>query len=212
MDPYCIVTMGGHTFKTNVDDHGNKTPRWNQTFKMDYAGEAQMRFKVMDKDKLTKDDYIGMADVTLAPIVYGTRLYNAEIELTRKEGKRAGYLKVTIEFDPKKKADTSSPPAATPPSAAVLHAAPATAYTPGYSPTPLQAQPMVGTPYYPPSSVTYAAAASGYAAVPPAVYPSPPASYAMPPGAPGYQPPGVYGQPPTGQPYYGYPPGYYPPR
>lgn len=41
------------------------------------------RFKVMDKDKLSKDDYVGMADVTLSPIVYGTRVYNSEIEVGR---------------------------------------------------------------------------------------------------------------------------------
>ncbi|PHJ24353.1 elicitor-responsive protein, partial [Cystoisospora suis] len=80
MDPYCIVSMGTHVFKTNVDDHGGKTPHWNQTFRMDYAGESHIRFKVMDKDKLSKDDYVGMADVTLSPIVYGTRVYNSEIE------------------------------------------------------------------------------------------------------------------------------------
>ncbi|KFG61939.1 putative Elicitor-responsive protein [Toxoplasma gondii RUB] len=218
MDPYCIVTMGNHTFKTNVDDHGNKTPCWNQAFKMDYVGEAQMRFKVLDKDKLTKDDYIGMADVTLSPIVYGTRLYNAEIELTRKEGKHAGFLKITIEFEPKIKAGTSSPsaaplnaiPAAMPAPATVMHGTPAPAYTAGYVPAPLPAgQPMVGTPYYPPLPVAYAAPVPGYAATPAAGYAPQPAGYGVPPSAAAYQPPGVYGQPPS--PYYGYPPGsYYP--
>lgn len=42
------------------------------------------RFKVMDKDKLTKDDYVCMADVTLSPIVFGTRVYNSEIEVGRR--------------------------------------------------------------------------------------------------------------------------------
>ncbi|KEP64816.1 UNVERIFIED_CONTAM: Elicitor-responsive protein, putative [Hammondia hammondi] len=222
MDPYCIVTMGNHTFKTNVDDHGNKTPCWNQAFKMDYVGEAQMRFKILDKDKLTKDDYIGMADVTLSPIVYGTRFYNAEIELTRKEGKRAGFLKITIEFEPRIKAGTSSASAATsaatlnaisaaiPAPATVMHAAPAPTYTAGYVPAPLPAgQPVVGTPYYSPLPVAYAAPVPGYAATPAAGYAPQPVGYGVPPSAAAYQPPGVYGQPPS--PYYGYPPGsYYP--
>ncbi|PFH34600.1 putative Elicitor-responsive protein [Besnoitia besnoiti] len=212
MDPYCIVTMGSHTFKTNVDDHGNNTPTWNQTFKMDYAGEAQMRFRVMDKDKLTKDDYVGMADVTLSPIVYGTRLYNAEIELTRKEGRRAGYLKITIEFDPKVKANESAPPSSASAPTFVASAPCPAGYTIGYGPSPMQAaQPVAGMPYYAPPA-GYPAGPPAYGVVPSAAYAPPPVGYTVSPGVAAYPPPAPYGQPPAQQ-YYAYPPGNpYPPR
>lgn len=190
MDPYCIVTLGGQEYKTNVDTKGSKTPKWDQTFTFSYVGETTMRFKVMDKDKFTSDDYVGLADVSLGPIIHGTRKYLTELQLSRKEGKTAGFLKVSIEFFPKKEEKKDSSSASAPAAAAVPAAAPAAAPVPAYAPPPAYQQ----YPY-------------GYTAAPPPAapgYPPNPYGYPAPAPAPGY---GAYQQaPPYGAAYPGYAP------
>ena len=80
-DPYCILTCGGQKF-TSKTMWKTLDPEWNQTF--DFKGvlsdflSSGIKIKVMDKDTLSFDDYLGEVEVSLQEMV--------------EKGGRHGYL------------------------------------------------------------------------------------------------------------------------
>ena len=79
MDPYVIVEVGKHHYKTIVALNQGVTPVWNETFTFNLEGkEADVKFKVYDKDK-DKDDYIAAGSF---PLVDHANLRNAPQAIT----------------------------------------------------------------------------------------------------------------------------------
>lgn len=204
MDPYVKVTMGGQIYKTRTAKNQGKTPTWNQTFTFDYVGESTIRFQVFDNDVMS-DDYIGMADVALLPILSSPgRTYASEIELSRDKGKFAGNLRATIQFSqPSNSAATTPISPSAPPYTPTKIASPAPQFHPPTVPDTFQ--PNYG---YTPSSVVPTTIASPPYFHPPAQLPP----YATgPPAQPHYSAPYPYSaQHPTAY-HAGGPPAYYPP-
>jgi len=66
MNPYCTFIVGSQRFNSQVCKHGGKHPHWNDAVSVPLTGnESKIMVELMDKDKITKDDYIGsfMIDV-----------------------------------------------------------------------------------------------------------------------------------------------------
>ncbi|KAI3974507.1 hypothetical protein MKX01_018000 [Papaver californicum] len=69
MDPYVVIKFGDQERKSSVARTGQgKTPVWNEKLKFDveYAGnirdghpQYELKFKIMDKDTFSKDDFVG---------------------------------------------------------------------------------------------------------------------------------------------------------
>ncbi|KAI3943668.1 hypothetical protein MKW92_026161, partial [Papaver armeniacum] len=68
MDPYVVIKLGHRKRKSSVCKRQGKTPVWNENLKFDveYAGDIRdehpqykLNFKIMDKDRFSKDDFVG---------------------------------------------------------------------------------------------------------------------------------------------------------
>ncbi|RZC91052.1 hypothetical protein C5167_028884 [Papaver somniferum] len=68
MDPYVVIKFGDQKRKSTVCKKQGKTPVWNEKlkFNVEYAGyirdehpKYKLKFKIMDKDRFSKDDFIG---------------------------------------------------------------------------------------------------------------------------------------------------------
>ncbi|RZC77339.1 hypothetical protein C5167_001476 [Papaver somniferum] len=68
MDPYVVIKFGDQKRKSTVCKKQGKTPVWNEKlkFNVEYAGyirdehpKHKLKFKIMDKDRFSKDDFIG---------------------------------------------------------------------------------------------------------------------------------------------------------
>ncbi|KAI3862163.1 hypothetical protein MKW92_045671 [Papaver armeniacum] len=68
MDPYVVIKFGDQKRKSAVSRRQGKTPVWNEKLKFDveYAGnikdehpQYKLSFKIMDKDRFSKDDFVG---------------------------------------------------------------------------------------------------------------------------------------------------------
>mmetsp|Transcript_23432 Transcript_23432/g.58629 ORF Transcript_23432/g.58629 Transcript_23432/m.58629 type:complete len:479 (-) Transcript_23432:185-1621(-) len=69
-DPYCILNVCGHSFKTAVVKK-NLNPTWNQTFKVDAAsGHGSLEIELWDEDIFTPDDFLGQVEISIREIVH----------------------------------------------------------------------------------------------------------------------------------------------
>eukprot|EP00382_Lankesteria_abbotti_P002932 CAMPEP_0113846316 /NCGR_PEP_ID=MMETSP0372-20130328/1242_1 /TAXON_ID=340204 /ORGANISM="Lankesteria abbotti" /LENGTH=261 /DNA_ID=CAMNT_0000815451 /DNA_START=147 /DNA_END=932 /DNA_ORIENTATION=- /assembly_acc=CAM_ASM_000359 len=187
--------MGSKHQKSQTHSKGGRFPTWNQTLTFTYDNEKTIQFKVIDKDMIGSD-YIGCHDLHLGPIVQGSRAFEGELPLSRKKGKSAGYIDVSISFygevgeaseppkHPEKEKDKEKRKHS-------KHSVPPVVVQP--------VAPYQPAPAYPPQP-QYPHAAPG-----PYPYPQQPPPYQPPYQPPPYQPP-PYQQPPYQPPPYQQPP------
>ncbi|OVA14111.1 C2 calcium-dependent membrane targeting [Macleaya cordata] len=107
MDSYAILTCGSQEQKstvskdTIVDAASRMAPTWNETFVFNITeGTSELTVKLMDKDRITSDDFLGQAIIPLSPFLFRedkslTPTYNVI-----KDDKYCGILMVTIKFFP----------------------------------------------------------------------------------------------------------------
>ena len=67
-DPYCVLTIGSQSRKSKTK-YRMLNPTYNETFDFSWNGIDQLTVEVYDNDKLTKDDHMGQAEVTLEPLL-----------------------------------------------------------------------------------------------------------------------------------------------
>jgi hypothetical protein len=65
MNPYCAFIAGNQRFNSQICKHGGKHPVWNDTVTVPITNESIVTLELMDKDKITKDDSIGLAKIDL---------------------------------------------------------------------------------------------------------------------------------------------------
>ncbi|EEQ98478.1 Elicitor-responsive protein, putative, partial [Perkinsus marinus ATCC 50983] len=100
MDPYCVVMLGpGKKFKTRVQKDVGSNPTWNETAILQYSMEPEMAFKVMDKESIKDDDFVGSATVSMAAVASSGR-WSGDLALYRSKSKPAGSLTVSITMLP----------------------------------------------------------------------------------------------------------------
>ncbi|OVA14112.1 C2 calcium-dependent membrane targeting [Macleaya cordata] len=107
MESYAILTCGSQEQKSTIakeiiaDAAGKMAPTWNETFVFNITeGTSELTVKLMDKDHITKDDFLGQAIIPLSPFLFHedkslTPTYNVI-----KDEKYCGTLLVTIKFFP----------------------------------------------------------------------------------------------------------------
>jgi len=198
MDPYCKVTVGTKTQKTDTKKNAGKTPEWNQALTFPFDGEGAIHFEVYDYDATSRDDLIGTTDFQMAAVLLSPqKSYRGELQLMRKGGTPAGYLKFSVEILQSAAAGGGVPPTQQ-------------SYAPmgfgGHQPQSVQ-PPMAYGGSAPPM---YNACPPEYQPAP--AYGAPPAQYGAPPAQYG-APPAQYGAPPAqyGAQYGGAPQAQYPP-
>jgi len=95
-DPYCVVTLlGGDNeqhFKSRVVKQ-SLNPEWNEEFDFKLEDHVQhtLQFELFDKDKFSKDDFIGRAEVAVETLKEG-KVYTVWLKL---DG-GSGEIKVKI--------------------------------------------------------------------------------------------------------------------
>ncbi|KAG2439068.1 hypothetical protein HYH02_006595 [Chlamydomonas schloesseri] len=195
-DPYCIIRVGGQTFRTRTAVDGGRNPVWNETFRFNIINENSVDVEIKDED-VGKDDVIGTATFSLAKArESGTDRIQAAV-VSKKSRKQRGFLSIALSWEPNK---------ALKPSVATQPAAPHFHYMPHHHPAPQHVY-YTAAPAPPPAGYYAAPAAPApgpaayYAAAPaPApVYAAPPqpaaapAAYGAPVAAYGHQPQPAYG-------------------
>ncbi|KAG2432134.1 hypothetical protein HXX76_009060 [Chlamydomonas incerta] len=175
-DPYCIIRVGGQTFRTRTAVDGGRNPVWNETFRFNVINENSVDVEIKDED-VGRDDLIGTATFSLAKArESGADRIQAGV-VSKKSRKQRGFLSIVLSWAPNKALKSDGAHAAAPlpqhhqhyqhPPAMVYAAVPAPAY--------------YAVPAAPPAAAYYAA-------------PPPPAAYypAAYPPAPGAYPPQPY--------------------
>lgn len=102
MDPYVVVRIGQNEFRTVAANGMGSTPVWNQSFTCYVTGEPNqqvMTLEVYDKDKISRDDFLGSATLSLAQ-VYQNRTAMQSVLLHNKAGREAGELNLQLTFAP----------------------------------------------------------------------------------------------------------------
>eukprot|EP00435_Cladocopium_sp_Y103_P074992 s968_g52.t3 len=108
MDPYVIVRSGGREFRTPVMTNAGKKPKFNWAQMVDWHGEPDIHFIVMDSNFMVADGLIGEAVYKGLPLHSDfkgqecTESFNRALELIRKHTfggcRKAGKLKVSIQW------------------------------------------------------------------------------------------------------------------
>ena len=98
MDPYCVLVVGGQTFKSSVAKSGGKTPSWTDTLTFTINNDQVLIVRLFDKDRFSKDDYIAECAVPLAE-VYQKRNLTNWYNVSNK-GKLEGKIMICCEFVP----------------------------------------------------------------------------------------------------------------
>lgn len=98
-DPYCVLKLGTQTCKTTTK-YKTLQPVYNEYFSFSWNGLEALVVEVFDKDELTKDDHMGLAEVDLQPLLKTEGLLMSDW-LTirhRKKDREQGEMKLEITF------------------------------------------------------------------------------------------------------------------
>ena len=96
VDPYVVVQVGTQKLQTQVAKSAGNTPGWSDTLSFKVNGESTILVTVMDKDKITKDDFIG--DVTIAMTEIAAKPAFTNTYEIREKGKPSGTLTISFEW------------------------------------------------------------------------------------------------------------------
>eukprot|EP01013_Petalomonas_cantuscygni_P039340 TRINITY_DN70750_c0_g1_i1.p1 TRINITY_DN70750_c0_g1~~TRINITY_DN70750_c0_g1_i1.p1 ORF type:complete len:347 (-),score=49.92 TRINITY_DN70750_c0_g1_i1:376-1368(-) len=68
-DPYVVVTIDGmQKWQTKVVKNNNKNPQWNESHSFTVQPTSRLQFRVMDKDRIGRDDVLGSAEWPVSQI------------------------------------------------------------------------------------------------------------------------------------------------
>jgi len=99
MDPYIKVHIGAREFRTPVMTNADKKPKFNWAQVVDWRGEPDIHFQVMDSNMMVADGFIGEAVYRGLPMQTDFR---GTLELVRRHHfggcRKAGKVKVMIEW------------------------------------------------------------------------------------------------------------------
>ena len=98
MDPYCVVSLGGQTFNTTVARGQGRTPGWSDALTFNINNDQVLIVRLFDKDRLTRDDFIGECSVPLADVYQRGSLSNWFNVFN--QGRLEGSILITLEFLP----------------------------------------------------------------------------------------------------------------
>uniref|UniRef100_A0A7S2ZYX0 C2 domain-containing protein n=1 Tax=Rhodosorus marinus TaxID=101924 RepID=A0A7S2ZYX0_9RHOD len=96
-DPYCRVYLDDKQIMKTKHKKNDKSPVWNEKTGVTLTGERQkVRFEVMDKDTLSRDDFVGEAVLEMEEIE-SSGTVDRSLPLIRK-GKQVGVIFIAVNF------------------------------------------------------------------------------------------------------------------
>lgn len=99
MDPYCVLTLGHHTAKTEVAQSEGVHPHWEDVISMERKhDESYVYVKLVDKDFGSQDDFIAEAKICLEAVEVKKRILQWYSVFDN--GRLAGELLMDIEYVP----------------------------------------------------------------------------------------------------------------
>ena len=98
-DPYCVLRLGSQICKTKTK-YSTLNPVYNETFTFSWDGLESLVVEIFDKDELTKDDHMGLLEVSLQPLLATAGLVIEDWVTVRhrKKDRVQGEMKLQISF------------------------------------------------------------------------------------------------------------------
>lgn len=99
-DPYCVVYLDNIKVMKTKYVRNTVDPVWDEKSGMVIKeGENQeLKFQVYDKDRFTRDDFIGEVSITIAEVIEG-KILDRSLVLMRND-RSVGYLHVQLKYNP----------------------------------------------------------------------------------------------------------------
>ncbi|XP_061340177.1 16 kDa phloem protein 2-like isoform X2 [Gastrolobium bilobum] len=102
VDPYVILTYRAQEHKSTVQEGAGSNPQWNESFLFTISDSAsELNLRIMDKDKFSKDDFLGEATIPLDAVLeegtFPETAYNVV-----KDQEFCGEIKVALTFTPER--------------------------------------------------------------------------------------------------------------
>lgn len=99
-DPYCLVYLDDVKLMKTKHVRNDVNPVWNEKggLIVKSGGKKEMKFMVYDKDRFTRDDFIGEATLSLSEVAE-CQVLERSLTLERK-GKPVGYIHVQLKYTP----------------------------------------------------------------------------------------------------------------
>ncbi|KAG5251536.1 hypothetical protein OIU77_024966 [Salix suchowensis] len=99
-DPYVLLACRTQEQKSSVASGQGSEPEWNETFVFTISeGTSELVLKIMDRDTLTDDDYLGKASIPLEPLFIEGNLPATAYSVVKDEEYR-GEIRVGLSFTP----------------------------------------------------------------------------------------------------------------
>ncbi|GAB2271666.1 c-5 sterol desaturase [Dionaea muscipula] len=99
MDPYAILTCRSQEQRSSVVS-GNGEPEWNESFIFTISDSTpELNIKIMDKDTLTPDDFVGEANIPLEGVFSVLEVPPTSYNVV-KDGEFKGEIRVGLTFTP----------------------------------------------------------------------------------------------------------------
>ncbi|CAL0318345.1 unnamed protein product [Lupinus luteus] len=100
IDPYVILTYRAQEHKSTVKEGAGSNPEWNEIFLFTVSDSAsELNLKIMDKDKFSKDDFLGEAIISIDAVVEEGSIPETVYNVVKDEEYR-GEIKVALSFTP----------------------------------------------------------------------------------------------------------------
>ncbi|KAM7256653.1 hypothetical protein ACFE04_012394 [Oxalis oulophora] len=103
MDPYVIITCRTQQQKSSIASGKGSNPEWNEHFVFTVSDSVtELKFKIMDSDTGTNDDFVGEATIQLEPLFVERKLEPAIYNVVKDE-RYCGQIKVGLTFTPEER-------------------------------------------------------------------------------------------------------------
>nr|DAD47461.1 TPA_asm: hypothetical protein HUJ06_017398 [Nelumbo nucifera] len=100
MDPYVILTCCTQQQKSSVASGQGTKPEWNEIFVFTVSqGVTELHIKIMDRDRFTKDDFVGESTISLKPLFVEGSFPPTPYSVV-KDQQFCGEIKVGLTFTP----------------------------------------------------------------------------------------------------------------
>ncbi|CAI9769543.1 unnamed protein product [Fraxinus pennsylvanica] len=100
MDPYAVLTCRTQEKKSSVASGKGTNPEWNETFLFTISdGVVELKIKIMDKDNLSEDDFVGEAMIPLGPVLAEGNIPPTMYNVVKNEN-YCGEIRVGLVFNP----------------------------------------------------------------------------------------------------------------
>lgn len=97
LSPYCKMTIGSQSFKTQVKQSGGANPTYDETFTFSIAQEQELIFEVFDKQAAKDDTMLGTVRVKIVDWIKRGQ-FDGDINLLTRKQQPAGTVHISSRF------------------------------------------------------------------------------------------------------------------